>query len=62
MEIQLELNLDHEDSLNYWACLLADQESDDRDSGTWDHYYEYYWDKLESGEDLDLLTPWGAIE
>ena len=55
MEIQLELQLNHEDSLNHWACLLADQESEDRDSGRWDHCYEYYCDKLESGEDYDLL-------
>jgi hypothetical protein len=59
MGIQQELKLDHEPSLDHWARLLANQEvGGDVESYEWDYYYESYWDKLESGEDYDLLTPW----
>ena len=54
-EVQDELPLDHEDSLDHWARLLADQENDSRDSYRWEHDYENYWMQLDAGYNYDIL-------
>jgi len=56
-EVQDELPLDHEDSLDHWARLLADQENDSRDSYRWEHDYENYWMQLDAGYNYDILRP-----
>ena len=43
MEIQLELEIDHEDSLDHWAALLADREVGSR---TYDSDWQMHYDKL----------------
>ena len=55
--VQDELPLDHEDSLDHWARLLADQENDSRDSYRWEHDYENYWMQLDAGYNYDILRP-----
>ena len=58
-----ELPLNHEPSLNHWACILADQWTPvidgvhNRDSAEWEHHYESYCDLLETGNYNDILTP-----
>ena len=47
MEIQDELPLDHEPSLNYWAKLRATQEMEDGCYTNWDHAYETEWHYLD---------------
>lgn len=55
--VQDELPLDHEDSLDHWAALLADQENDSRDSYRWEHDYENYWMQLDADYNYDLYQP-----
>ena len=55
--VQGELELDHEESLDHWAKLLADQKSDDRDSADWEHHYENFWMFLDAGYNYDILRP-----
>ena len=48
MEIQLELDLDHEDSLNDWAVKLADDDIATGYHTNWDHAYECAWMSLDA--------------
>ena len=63
MQTQDELPLDHDPSLDHWACLLADTWTpvidgvDTRDSAEWEHHYESYWNHLETGDYNDILAP-----
>jgi len=43
-----ELLLDHEDSLNHWAKLLADDDIVTGYHTNWDHAYECAWDSLDA--------------
>jgi len=57
-EVQDELPLDHEDSLDHWARLLADQEvGDDEENYEWDYHYENYWMQLDAEYNYDILRP-----
>ena len=56
--IQQELDLDHSDSLDHWAALLADQEVGSRTyDGDWQHHYENFWHHLDAGYNYDILRP-----
>ena len=49
MEIQLELELDHENSLNHWARCIADSKTEeDAHSSDWDYEYECAWQSLDA--------------
>ena len=43
-----ELPLNHEDSLNHWAKLLADDDIATGYHTNWDHAYECAWDSLDA--------------
>ena len=56
--IQQELELDHSDSLDHWAALLADQEIGSRTyDGDWQQHYENFWHHLDAGYNYDILRP-----
>lgn len=48
MEIQKDLELDHEPSLNHWARRLADDDIATRCHTNWDHAYECAWHSLDA--------------
>ena len=57
-EVQDELPLDHDDSLDHWAALLADQEVGERTyDADWQHHYENFWMFLDAGYNYDILRP-----
>jgi len=46
---QEELPLDHEPSLDHWARLIADGETEEDDhSSDWDYEYEQAWHSLDA--------------
>ena len=46
---QEELPLNHEPSLNHWARLIADSETEeDAHSSDWDYEYERAWHSLDA--------------
>lgn len=46
---QEELNLDHEPSLDHWARLVADSQTEEEDlSSDWDYAYEQAWNYLDA--------------
>ena len=47
MEIQLQLNLDHEPSLDHWASRLADDDIATGYHTNWDAAYESAWRFIE---------------
>ena len=56
--VQDELPLDHNDSLDHWAALLADQEVGSRTyDADWQHHYENFWMFLDAGYNYDILRP-----
>lgn len=56
--VQDELPLDHEDSLDHWAALLADQEVGERTyDADWQHHYENFWMALDADYNYDLYQP-----
>ena len=57
MEIQDELPLDHEDSLNDWAVKLADDDIATGYHTNWDHAYMCAWDSLDAEYNYELVRP-----
>jgi len=57
MEIQLELDLNHEDSLNDWACRLADDDIATGYHTNWDHAYECAWQSLDAEYNYEIVRP-----
>ena len=58
MEIQLELDINHEDSLDHWAALLADREVGSRTyDSDWQMHYENFWHSLDAEYNYDILRP-----
>ena len=57
MEIQLELDLDHEDSLNDWAVKLADDDIATGYHTNWDHAYECAWQSLDAEYNYEIVRP-----
>jgi len=56
MEIQDELPLNHEDSLDHWAALKADQAVGSRTyCGKWQHRYENFWHWLDAEYNYELV-------
>ena len=56
MQIQLELNLDHEPSLDHWAHLIAEGEMED--GGTnYDYEYEQAWHSLDAEYNYEIVRP-----
>ena len=43
-----ELPLNHEHSLNYWACSLADDDVETGECSNWDHAYESAWSYIDA--------------
>lgn len=49
IHFQEELSLDHEPSLDHWARLIADGETEEDDhSSDWDYEYERAWRSLDA--------------
>ena len=57
MEIQLELNLDHEDSLERMAVRLADEDVATGYHTNWDHAYECAWQSLDAEYNYEIARP-----
>lgn len=58
MEIQLELELDHENSLNHWARCIADSKTEeDAHSSDWDYEYECAWQSLDAEYNYEIVRP-----
>ena len=57
MEIQLELDLDHEDSLNNMAKRLADDDIATGYHTNWDHAYMCAWDSLDAEYNYEIVRP-----
>lgn len=56
MEIQQELNLDHEQSMEHWAKLIANYEIQDGASN-WDYEYEQAWHFLDAQFNYEIVRP-----
>ena len=54
MTEQLELPLDHEPCINYWAILMADDDIETGHHTNWDAAYESAWNEIE------LNIKWGS--
>jgi hypothetical protein len=54
MEIQDELPLDHEPSLEHWARALADDDVATGEILNWDHAYESAWMFLDAEYNYEL--------
>ncbi len=48
----MELNVNHEPSLNHWARRLADDDIRTGYHKSWDHAYECAWNAIEQNPDL----------
>jgi len=56
MQIQLELNLDHEPSLDHWAHLIAEGEMEDGGIN-YDYEYEQAWHSLDAEYNYEIVRP-----
>jgi hypothetical protein len=57
MQIQLELNLDHEPSLNHWASRLADDDIATGYHTNWDAAYEQAWMSFDAEYNYEIVRP-----
>jgi len=54
----MELPLDHEPSLNYWAKCIADEEITIGECTNWDYAYEQAWHSLDAEYNYSYEYQW----